>query len=153
MNYIGINQYDTANGIGIRVSLFVSGCRMHCAGCFNKASWDFSSGAPFTYKEVETILKALNKDYIEGFSLLGGEPFEKEHESTLVDLLKTIKERYPDKTIWAWTGKWLEDIVGSPLLDYIDVLIDGPFDRKLYEPSLKYRGSSNQRINFLNVTE
>ena len=146
MNFCGLNFCDTSNGDGVRVSLFVSGCRMHCKGCFNPESWDFLYGEVFTEKTKEDILKGLHSDYIEGFSLLGGDPFEPEHEEVLLDLLKAIKEQYPDKTIWCWTGRKLEKIKDSPLLKYIDVLIDGAFVEHLKDPNLKWRGSSNQRI-------
>lgn len=151
MNYVGLSFYDTANGDGIRVSLFVAGCRMHCKGCFNEASWDFSAGKPFTNKEKQEILNVLGEDYIKGFSLLGGEPFEKEHEAVLLDLLKTIKTEYPEKDIWAWSGKQLKNIQDSPLLPYIDVLIDGAFVQALAKPDLRYRGSTNQEIHYLHV--
>lgn len=151
MNYVGINTYDTANGEGIRVSLFVSGCTVHCKDCFNKESWDFSAGRLFTNVEKQEILTALGQDYIEGFSLLGGDPFEKEHEEVLLDLLKSIKEAYPNKHIWAWTGRTLNKVKDSPLLEYIDVLIDGAFIKALYIPELLYRGSTNQEIHFLYV--
>lgn len=146
MNFCGLNFCDTSNGDGVRVSLFVSGCRMHCKGCFNPESWDFLYGEVFTEKTKEDILKGLHSDYVEGFSLLGGDPFEPEHEETLVDLLKTIKEKYPHKDVWCWTGRKLEKIKDSPLLKYIDVLIDGAFVEHLKDSNLKWRGSSNQRI-------
>lgn len=151
MNYVGLNFYDTANGDGIRVSLFVSGCRMHCKGCFNQESWSFYAGDPFTEETKAKIIEALGQDYISGFSLLGGEPFEPEHEAVLDDLLKTIKITYPDKTIWAWTGKTLYRVQDSPLLQYIDVLVDGPYIEALADKNLKYRGSSNQEIHYLYV--
>lgn len=151
MNYVGLNFYDTANGDGIRVSLFVSGCRMHCKGCFNQESWSFYAGDPFTEETKAKIIEALGQDYISGFSLLGGEPFEPEHEAVLDDLLKTIKITYPDKTIWAWTGKTLYRVQDSPLLQYIDVLVDGPYIEALADKTLKYRGSSNQEIHYLYV--
>lgn len=151
MNYVGLNFYDTANGDGIRVSLFVSGCRMHCKGCFNQESWSFYAGEPFTEETKAKIIDALGHDYVSGFSLLGGEPFEPEHEAVLDDLLKTIKVTYPDKTIWAWTGKTLYRVQDSPLLQYIDVLVDGPYIEALADKTLKYRGSSNQEIHYLYV--
>lgn len=151
MNYVGLNFYDTANGDGIRVSLFVAGCRMHCKGCFNQESWSFYAGEPFTEETKAKIIDALGQDYVSGFSLLGGEPFEPEHEAVLDDLLKTIKVTYPDKTIWAWTGKTLYRVQDSPLLQYIDVLVDGPYIEALADKTLKYRGSSNQEIHYLYV--
>ena len=149
MNYIGLNTCDTANGEGVRVSLFVSGCTLHCKDCFNKESWDFKAGNKFTKETLDTIINALGEPYVKGFSLLGGDPFEHEHQGTLLNLLATIKDVYPDKDIWCWTGRVLRDIKDSPLLPYIDVLIDGAFVKTLYDASLKWRGSSNQRIIYL----
>lgn len=148
MNYIGISKYDTANGPGIRVSLFVSGCRLHCKGCFNPESWSFDAGKPFTAETQAEILRALDSPYVAGFSLLGGDPFEPEHEETLLGLLKAIKARFPEKPLWAWTGRTYEHVKTSPLLPYIDVLVDGPFVERLKIENAKcaWRGSSNQRV-------
>lgn len=147
MHYVGLSKYDTANGPGIRVSLFVSGCTLHCKGCFNPESWDFKAGKPFTEEAAQEILKALDDPYMEGFSLLGGDPFEKEHEEVLTVLLKRIKERFPQKTVWAWTGRVFEQIKESRLLPYIDVLIDGPFiEKKKVKEQGKWYGSTNQRV-------
>lgn len=147
MNYIGFSKYDTANGPGVRVSLFVSGCTVHCKGCFNQESWDFAAGKPFTDETTAAILKALDNPYVAGFSLLGGDPFEPEHEATLVKLLAAVKTRFPEKTIWAWTGRVFDRVKASPLLGYIDVLVDGPFveKKKVTEQGLWY-GSTNQRV-------
>lgn len=146
MNYCGLNKYDTSNGPGIRVSLFVSGCRMHCKGCFNPESWDFNYGKKFEIDNTgRNIVSLLSNPYIEGFSLLGGDPFEPEHEEELLALLINIKA-FSNKSIWAWTGRKYDQIKDSPLLEYIDVLVDGPFIEHLKDPKLKYRGSSNQRI-------
>ena len=150
MNYIGLNYFDTANGPGIRVSLFVSGCTIKCKGCFNKESWNFKAGKPFNDTIKDNIIKELNKPYIEGFSLLGGDPFEPEHEKVLLDLLKDIKSN-TSKPIWVWTGRVYSSIKNSPLLEYIDVLIDGPFIKSKAIPDLLYRGSTNQRI--LNIKD
>lgn len=147
MNYIGLSKYDTANGPGVRVSLFVSGCTVHCKGCFNQESWDFAAGKTFTDETTTAILKALDNPYVAGFSLLGGDPFEPEHEATLVKLLAAVKTRFPEKTIWAWTGRVFDKVKASPLLGYIDVLVDGPFveKKKVTEQGLWY-GSTNQRV-------
>ena len=147
MNYIGFSKYDTANGPGVRVSLFVSGCTVHCKGCFNQESWDFAAGKPFTDETTAAILKALDNPYVAGFSLLGGDPFEPEHEATLVKLLAAVKTRFPEKTIWVWTGRVFDKVKASPLLGYIDVLVDGPFveKKKVTEQGLWY-GSTNQRV-------
>ena len=133
MNYIGFSKYDTANG--------------HCKGCFNQESWDFAAGKPFTDETTAAILKALDNPYVAGFSLLGGDPFEPEHEATLVKLLAAVKTRFPEKTIWAWTGRVFDKVKASPLLGYIDVLVDGPFveKKKVTEQGLWY-GSTNQRV-------
>lgn len=155
MNYAVIKKFDIANGPGVRVSLFVSGCRHHCKNCFNKEAWDFSYGKPFTADTAAEIITALTPDYIEGFSLLGGEPFEPENQVALVELLKEIKQRLPQKTVWCYTGFLFENIVNgkvgekavaTEMLKYIDVLVDGKFVEELKSPDLIFRGSSNQRI-------
>lgn len=146
MNYIGFNTCDTANGPGIRVSLFVAGCRLHCKGCFNQESWDFAAGKLYDADIKMKILCALNHPYIRGFSLLGGDPFEPEHKAQLTALLRTIKTAYPEKDIWVWTGRKLDHVKDSPLLQYIDYLVDGAFIEHLKDSHLMYRGSSNQKI-------
>lgn len=156
MNYGTIKNYDIANGTGVRVSLFVSGCRHHCKGCFNSETWDFNYGNPYT-KEVEAeILEALKPAYIQGFSLLGGEPFEPENQKELAGLLQKIKESYPEKNVWCYTG-YLYDIDLIPggkvyteytdkMLAYIDTLVDGEFIEAEKDLTLEFRGSRNQRI-------
>lgn len=151
MNYIGLSKYDTANGNGIRVSLFVSGCTLHCKGCFNPESWDFNSGKLFTDETLKEILEELSKDYISGFSVLGGDPLESESFNDVYNIVKTVKETYPQKSIWLWSGRTYEKVKGNRILDYVDVMIDGAFIEKLKDTSLQYRGSSNQRI--LNLHE
>ncbi len=156
MNYGEIKKNDIANGLGVRVSLFVSGCRHHCKNCFNKDTWSFFYGKPFTQAETDDIIEAMKPDYISGFSLLGGEPFEPENQPELLALLKQIKSEYPNKDIWCYTGFLLdEELLGSSrantvytreMLSYIDVLVDGRFVEKLKDISLKFRGSSNQRV-------
>ena len=156
MNYALIRKNDIANGPGVRVSLFVSGCRHHCKGCFNPETWRFSYGKPFTDEVIEEILRALKPDYIAGLSLLGGEPFEPENQEALVKLTSLAKERYPKKTIWCYSGftfetQLLRGKVGDPetclaLLQNIDVLVDGTFKEELKDASLLFRGSSNQNI-------
>lgn len=148
MNYIGLNKYDTANGPGIRVSLFVSGCTLHCKGCFNQESWDFNGGKEFTSDTLNDIIKTLKEPHISGFSILGGDPLEPEHFNDVYNIVKTVKTEVPDKTIWLWTGRLYEKVKENRILDYVDVLIDGPFKIDL-KGNLKYRGSSNQRIIFL----
>lgn len=156
MNYAVIKKFDIANGPGVRVSLFVSGCRHRCKNCFNSEAWDFSFGKPFTEDTKEEIIKALSAQYIEGFSLLGGEPFEPENQPALAELLGEIKQRLPEKTVWCYTGfvfdrQLLAGEVGNirtvtQMLKNIDVLVDGKFVEELKSPDLIFRGSSNQRI-------
>ena len=155
MNYGAIKKYDIANGEGIRVSLFVSGCTHRCRNCFNQEAWDFGYGLPFTKETEEEILQALAPDFISGLSLLGGEPFEPENEKELVKLVRRVKERYPGKDIWCYTGYTLERLleksrarcqVTDELLARIDVLVDGKFVEELKDISLPFRGSSNQRV-------
>lgn len=156
MNYAVIKKFDIANGPGVRVSLFVSGCRHRCKNCFNSEAWDFSYGKPFTEKEIEEIITALSPKHIEGFSLLGGEPFEPENQEGILSVLKEIKKRLPEKTVWCYTGfefdnQLLAGKVGQKktvleILSLIDVLVDGKFVEELKSPDLIFRGSSNQRI-------
>ena len=160
MNYGEIKKYDIADGPGVRVTLFVSGCRHHCKGCFNAETWDFHYGNPYTEKTEKEILDALNHPYIAGLTLLGGEPFEPENQEELVRLLKEIKEHYPKKNIWCYTGyTYDKDLleggkVYTPftekMLSYIDTLVDGQFIESQKDITLKFRGSANQRILDLN---
>ena len=156
MNYATIKNCDIANGPGIRVSLFVSGCRHRCKGCFNEVAWDFHYGEPFTQQTVQSILSMLAPDHIKGITLLGGEPFEPENQPAIVELLRQIKSKYPHKSIWAYSGYLFDkDILPGKLgpwevtrefLSYIDVLVDGPFVMEKKDLTLRFRGSSNQRI-------
>ncbi|MBO5461310.1 MAG: anaerobic ribonucleoside-triphosphate reductase activating protein [Ruminococcus sp.] len=156
MYYGNIKTYDIADGTGVRVSLFVSGCRNHCENCFNPETWSFTYGKEFTEETVQEILAALDHTYIAGFSLLGGEPFEPENQEVLVELLARIKETFPKKDIWCYTGYLLdEDLsaggrkhtpVTDEMLSYIDVLVDGRFIEAQKDITLKFRGSRNQRI-------
>lgn len=156
MNYATIKKHDIANGTGVRVSLFVSGCTHHCKGCFNPETWDFNYGSPFTEETENEIIKALSPDYIQGFSLLGGEPFEAENQKVLASFLKKLKEIYPHKDIWCYsgynfesdmlTGKLGDEKITNEMLRNIDVLVDGEFIESLKNPSLRFKGSSNQRI-------
>ena len=162
MNYGEIKKNDIANGLGVRVSLFVSGCRHHCKNCFNKDTWEFSFGKPFTSDTADDIIAAMKPDYVTGFSLLGGEPFEPENQPELTGLLKRIKAEYPDKDIWCYTGFLLdEELLGESrantehtreMLSYIDVLVDGRFVESKKDITLKFRGSSNQRVIDLQKT-
>lgn len=156
MNYSAIKTHDVANGIGVRVSLFVSGCTHHCKDCFNAETWDFAYGEPFTDAQIQQILEALEPDYIKGFSLLGGEPFEPQNQRVLTPLLKKIKQTYPEKTIWCYTGYLLDTEllcdsrarcqVTDEMLSYIDILVDGEFVAEQKDLNLRFRGSANQRI-------
>ena len=150
MNYIEIKKYDIANGEGIRISLFVSGCTHKCKGCFNTKAWNFNSGKSFTNETLNEIIEALKPNYIKGLSLLGGEPFEIENVVTLIEIIKKIKKEYPKKDIWAYSGYTYEELIKNDikkeLVNLIDVLVDGKFILELKNPSLAFRGSSNQRI-------
>ena len=156
MNYATIKNCDIANGPGVRVSLFVSGCTHHCKGCFNEVAWDFDYGQPFTQETIDKILEMMKPGYIKGITLLGGEPFEPQNQPALVELLRQIKAVYPEKTIWAFSGYLFDkDILpgklGDPavtreFLSYLDVLVDGPFIQAKKNLSLRFRGSENQRL-------
>ena len=146
MNYAGIKKVDIANGPGVRVSLFVSGCRNHCPRCFNPETWDFSYGEPFTEKTEEELIKALRPSWIQGLSILGGDPMEQENQTALLPLLRRVKEELPEKDIWLYTGYRLESVSSSPLLKLVDVVVDGPFIEADKDISLAFRGSRNQRI-------
>lgn len=156
MNYADIKQYDIANGPGVRISLFVSGCTHHCKGCFNQETWDFNYGTLFSSGTIKTILEYMKPDYIRGLTLLGGEPFEHTNQFGLLPLVRAVKERYPDKSIWCYTGYLFDEAIlknmvpiwpeTTELLSYIDVLVDGPFIEEKHEVGLRFRGSSNQRI-------
>ncbi len=156
MNFGEIKNFDIANGEGVRVSLFVSGCTHHCKNCFNKETWDFSFGEPFTADTEALILKELAPDYINGLSLLGGEPFEPQNQAVLLPFLRRVREQFPDKTVWCYTGYLFDAELlqnsrarceyTDEMLSLIDVLVDGEFVQDLYNISLQFRGSSNQRI-------
>ena len=153
MNYATIKNCDIANGPGVRVSLFVSGCTHRCPGCFNEVAWDFGYGQPFTEETVETIINMLRPGYIRGLTLLGGEPFEPQNQDTVVQLLRRVKAELPEKSIWAFSGYLFDrDILSGRLgdtkeyLSYLDVLVDGPFIQSKKNLSLRFRGSENQRL-------
>ena len=162
MNYGAIKNCDIANGLGVRVSLFVSGCRNHCPGCFQPETWAFEYGQPFTKETEDALLAMLRPDYINGLTLLGGEPFEPENQHVLVKLLRKVRETYPKKDIWCYTGYTYEkDLlsdsvsgtgvkvrteVTDEMLSYIDCLVDGEFVLEKKDSTLLFRGSSNQRL-------
>lgn len=156
MNYADIKQYDVANGLGVRVSIFVSGCTHHCKNCFNEETWDFNYGKPFTRKEIDQILTYLRPDYVSGLSVLGGEPFEPVNQEGLLPLLREVKQTYPDKDIWCYSGYLFdrqilgqmceESEITKELLSYIDILVDGRFVEEKKNLKIRFRGSENQRI-------
>lgn len=156
MNYAEIKPCDIANGEGVRVSLFVSGCTRHCKNCFNQIAWDFDYGKPFDEEIQDKLIAMLEPDYIAGLSLLGGDPFEPSNQRALLPFLKRVKNTYPKKNIWCYTGYTYLDggiaeehartEVTREMISYIDVLIDGKFEQDLYDIRLLFRGSSNQRV-------
>ena len=156
MKYATIKNCDIANGPGVRVSLFVSGCTHRCKGCFNEVAWDFDYGEEFTQQTIDDILSMLRPDYIRGLTLLGGEPFEPQNQGPVVELLRQVRKKYPDKSIWAFSGYVFDkDILSGRLgpweitkefLSYLDVLVDGPFVEAKKNLSLRFRGSENQRL-------
>ena len=156
MNYANIKKYDVANGVGVRVSLFVSGCTHRCKGCFNAEAWDFSYGSPYTEETENEILSAIDKSFIAGLSLLGGEPFEPCNQRALLPLLRKFRARFPQKTVWCYSGYTFDKDLKEggrahceatdEMLSFIDVLVDGEFVEDLKDLKLKFRGSSNQRI-------
>lgn len=156
MNYAGIKYCDIANGLGCRTVLFVSGCRNACKGCFQPQTWDFHYGEPFDEKAQEEILHSLEADYVQGITLLGGEPFEEENQMALVPFMRRVRAEYPNKDVWAFTGYiYDKDLIPGgrkyteytdELLSMIDILVDGPFMEELKDITLKFRGSRNQRV-------
>ena len=157
MNVAEIKYCDIANGIGVRVSLFVSGCCHHCTGCFNEIAWDFDFGKPYDKQTEDKIIAALAPSYMDGITLLGGEPFEPENQHQLISLVKRIRRELPDKSVWAYSGFTFEELSGkvpsraggekcSELLGLLDVLVDGRFVFEKKDITLRFRGSSNQRI-------
>ena len=146
MNYGGIIKNDIANGPGVRVSLFVSGCRNHCPGCFQPETWDFDYGDPFTKETEKEILEALRPSWIQGLSILGGDPMEPENQEVLIPFVRRLRAEFPTKDIWLYTGYRLEDVSGSPMLPYVDVIVDGPYIETEKDVRLAFRGSRNQRI-------
>ncbi len=161
MNYASIKSCDIANGPGVRVSLFVSGCTHHCKDCFNEEAWDFSYGEPFTDAVMDGLLAMLAPGYIRGITYLGGEPFEKENQPEVLKLVKRVKKEFPKKSVWIYSGFTLEEILrgsrasgetANEILKSADVLVDGRFDKTKKNITLKFRGSENQRIIDLEPT-
>ncbi|MBQ8428766.1 MAG: anaerobic ribonucleoside-triphosphate reductase activating protein [Clostridia bacterium] len=158
MNYATIKWTDIANGEGVRISLFVSGCTHRCKNCFNQVAWDFSYGELFDERVQDKILEGLKSDYVAGLSLLGGEPLEPQNQEALYPFIKKVREKFPNKTIWCYTGFVLDEKTGAltavakntlytqRLISLFDILVDGPFVEELKDIRLKFRGSSNQRV-------
>lgn len=153
MNYADIRPIDVANGPGVRVSIFVSGCTHHCKECFNPETWDFCYGQPFGEEQIQAILGHLDKDYIHGLSILGGEPFEPQNQSAVLELVRRVREKFPEKDVWCYSGYLFEDLAAGKvgdhsreLLGQLDVLVDGPFVLEKKSLSLRFRGSENQRL-------
>lgn len=162
MNYALIKEMDVANGPGIRTSLFVSGCKHKCKGCFNENIWEFSMGEKFTDETIDYIVKLLKRDYIKGLTLLGGEPLDPDNQEWIYRLVKKVRKEVPNKTIWCYTGYTYEFVIGymykklpytKNILDLVDVLVDGKFILDLLDLKLQFRGSANQRVINLRETE
>ena len=146
MNYNKIRKMDISNGPGVRVSIFMQGCEFHCKNCFNPETWDFTKGKEFTDKTIERIIELSKKEYIEGLSILGGEPMHPKNIDNTTRLAKAFKEKYPNKSIWVWSGFLFDVLKDKEVIQYIDVLVDGQYKDELHDFRLKYRGSSNQRV-------
>ena len=147
MRYNLIRKMDISNGPGVRVSVFMQGCSFHCKNCFNPETWDFEGGKEFTDETIEKVLELCSKEHVKGLSILGGEPMHPKNIDATTKLAKTFKEKYPNKNLWVWSGfEFDKDLKGKEVLNYIDVLIDGVYKDELHDPTLKWRGSSNQRV-------
>lgn len=147
MRYHKIRKMDISNGPGVRISIFMQGCTFNCKDCFNPETHDFNGGKEFTEETIERVLELSNEEYIEGLSILGGEPLHPKNIASSTELAKRFKEKYPNKTIWVWSGfNFEDDLKDKEIMNYIDILVDGKFDTALKDYSLKWRGSSNQRV-------
>ena len=146
MRYNLIRKMDISNGPGVRVSIFMQGCSFHCKNCFNQETWDFEGGQEFTDDTINKVLELSDKKEVKGLSILGGEPMHPTNIEGTTKLAKAFKEKYPEKNIWAWSGFKYEDIKDNDVFNYIDVLVDGQYKDELHDPTLKWRGSSNQRV-------
>lgn len=147
MKYNKIRKMDISNGPGVRVSIFMQGCAFHCENCFNKETWDFNGGTDFTEETIKKVLDLCDKDYIVGLSILGGEPMHPNNIDGTTALAKAYKEKFPNKNLWVWSGYLFDkDLKDKEVLKYIDVLVDGQFINNLHNPTLKWKGSSNQRV-------
>lgn len=164
MHYGAIKKFDIANGEGIRTTLFVSGCRNRCKGCFQPETWDFTYGQPFTNETAEEIFAAMSNSSVRGLTILGGEPMEPENQRELLPFLREFKSKFPDKTVWLYTGNLYEELTGKmgehykciecteELLSYVDILVDGRFVEEEKRLGLRFRGSANQRVIDMNET-
>ncbi len=147
MRYNIVRKMDISNGPGVRVSVFMQGCEFHCKNCFNPETWDFEGGKDFNNDTIDKVLELCDKDYIKGLSILGGEPMHPKNIEATTELAKAFKEKYPNKNIWVWSGfKFDKDLKDKEVMNYIDVLVDGRYSDELHDPTLKWRGSSNQRV-------
>ncbi len=146
MRYNLIRKMDISNGPGVRVSIFMQGCHFHCKDCFNKETWDFNGGKEFTDETIGKVLQLCEKNEVKGLSILGGEPMHPSNIEGTTKLAKEFKEKYPKKNIWVWSGFKYEELKDKEVLNYIDVLVDGIYKDELHDPTLKWRGSSNQRV-------
>ena len=146
MRYNLIRKMDISNGPGVRVSIFMQGCSFHCKNCFNPETWDFEGGQEFTEDTINKVLELSDKKEVKGLSILGGEPMHPTNIEGTTKLAKAFKEKYPEKNIWAWSGFKYEDIKNNDVFNYIDVLVDDQYKDELHDPTLKWRGSSNQRV-------
>ncbi len=147
MRYNLIRKMDISNGPGVRVSIFMQGCSFHCKNCFNPETWNFEGGKEFNNETIDEVLDLCNKNHIKGLSILGGEPMHPSNIEGTTKLAKAFKEKYPNKNLWVWSGfKFDEELKDKEVLNYIDVLVDGTYNDELHDPSLKWRGSSNQRV-------
>lgn len=146
MRYNLIRKMDIADGPGVRVSIFMQGCQFHCKNCFNPETWDFNGGKEFNDEVVEKVLQLCKKDHIKGLSILGGEPMNPVNREGTTKLARKFKEAFPNKDLWMWTGFKYEDLKNEEVFNYVDVLVDGQYKDELHDPTLKWKGSSNQRV-------
>ena len=146
MRYNKIRKMDISNGPGVRVSIFMQGCHFHCKDCFNEEAWDFNGGKEYTDETINRVLELCEKEYIVGLSILGGEPIHPKNIEGTTKLAKLFKEKFPNKNLWIWTGFLFEDIKSNEVFNYVDTLVDGQFKTELFDPRLKWKGSSNQRV-------
>ena len=147
MRYNVVRKMDISNGPGVRVSVFMQGCEFHCKNCFNPETWDFEGGKEFNNETIDDVLNLCGQSYIKGLSILGGEPLHPRNIEATTKLAKAFKDKYPNKNVWVWSGfKFDEDLKDKEVLNYIDVLVDGRYPDELHDPTLKWKGSSNQRV-------